>query len=132
MADNPIARIPHGEYIKFVKEITSIKSKQVSSICCFPCIPSMGMLIEAASQTAAALLSDSDELGNTTVGMLIACRHFNFNTKPQSRTVSIDITTEANLGNVYNSTSVIFENGKCIATCDLVFYLADKYDMLNY
>ena len=86
--------LPHGEAIRFAKEVIKREIISATVLCDFREIPTLPMFIEAAAQSTAAF-APSDE---TLIGFLIMCREVKLLAPPQEKSYHFKITREAEIG----------------------------------
>jgi hypothetical protein len=64
--------LPHGEYLKFAKEIIEVKDNFSKVYCEFPTKPTLSYFLEAAAQSSASF--DNLNCNNPKIGFLISCK----------------------------------------------------------
>lgn len=116
--------IPHGDDIRFVKEIVELQSDSVVTLCEFDPFPSIAMLVEASAQTAAAYMTSTDDRG--LLGFLVGVRRFILLEKDLPSKLHFDLVIKNALDSMYYGVVRIFSNEKEVANGELSFYLTDS------
>ncbi len=86
--------LPHGEAIRFAKEVIKIEINSATVLCDFREIPTLPMFIEAAAQSTAAF-APSDK---TLIGFLVMSREVKLLAPIHEKDYHFKITREAEIG----------------------------------
>lgn len=113
--------IPHGDYIRFIKEIIELKKDGIVALCKFNKSPTLAMLVEASAQTAATYMTSKDDRG--LLGFLVGVRRFVLQKKDIPKDLFIDLKINSSLDEMYYATVIIISNDIEIGKGELSFYL---------
>ncbi|NPA60537.1 MAG: hypothetical protein GXO30_08800 [Epsilonproteobacteria bacterium] len=112
--------LPHQKPLKFAKHIVCVDEEVAIVKNEFSVVPSLGMLIEAAAQSSAAL-NDDDLQG--AIGYVASLKNIRLHNQPTSLEFHIHIKLGTRLGNIGNFSFESFETkdkNKAIATGSFV------------
>jgi len=104
--------LPHAPPILFAKEILSLQESSARVKIEFEEIPTLGMLIEAAAQSSAAI---SDEEQRTKMGFLVSLKNIKLLTPPQRKTLEVQVSNEHTMENMKMMNFLIYEDKTQIA-----------------
>ena len=116
-----INNIPHGEYIKFTKDILELNDTNVVATCKFMTLPSFAMLIEASAQSAAYILKS-----NESIGFLVSIKKFILVKKIENLEYLINTKIIHSLGEMHYALTHIYNNKIIIAEGELSFFVTNK------
>lgn len=94
MSDFPI---PHIEPIRFVKHLISSSEEDALVEVEFDCIPTLGMLIEAAAQSSSGLTNNRLK---GKAGFLVSLKNIKLIEKPQNKNYKVQISLDTKFGNL--------------------------------
>ncbi len=83
--------IPHTKPIRFVKSIICTDEEKASVVVGFDNIPTLGMLIEAATQSSSGIVNDDT---NGRIGFVVSLKNIKLITKPKDTTFQVDIKVD--------------------------------------
>ena len=86
--------LPHGEALRFAKEVIKIDTDTATVLCEFREIPTLPMFIEAAAQSTAAFAPSGEAL----IGFLVMSREIKLLTPLREKSYHFKITREAEIG----------------------------------
>ena len=86
--------LPHGEALRFAKEVINRDTDPATVFCEFREIPTLPMFIEAAAQASAALAPSDEAL----IGFLVMSREIKLLTPLREQSYHFKITREAEIG----------------------------------
>ena len=86
--------LPHGEALRFAKEVIRKELNSATVLCEFKEIPTLPMFIEAAAQSSAAFAPSDEAL----IGFLVMSREVKLLAPLQEKSYHIKITHEAEIG----------------------------------
>lgn len=109
--------IPHLQPIRFVKKLIKATTQDASVIVEFQTIPTLGMFVEAAAQSASGIMN-SDIKGNS--GFLITLKNIKLLQTPHKLKYHVDIVLEHKMQNFMFLNFNILDSELPIVTGSLV------------
>lgn len=111
MSDFPI---PHIAPIRFVKTLNSADFTKASVNIGFDDIPTLGMLIEAATQSSSGILDDNKTKNN--MGFLVTVKNVKLLEKLKSKEFIVDVILDNKLGSFKYFSFNIIEDKNIVVT----------------
>jgi len=105
--------LPHQDPVRFAKYVISRDGDEAFVKNEFFCVPSLGMYIEAAAQSSAALANE-DEKGK--VGYLTTLKNVTLLTKPTSLECTIKVVLTHRINNIGYLSFEVYEESSLIAS----------------
>ncbi len=112
--------IPHVAPLRFVKRRISATLEDAVVEIGFDEIPTLGMLIEAATQSSSGILNDEI---NGRIGFLVTLKNTKLLQEPQSTTYQVDIHLDHKLDDLRYLSFIIYDNGVTLVTGSFVIVL---------
>ncbi len=103
--------IPHAAPLRFVKKRISATLEYAVVEISFDQIPTIGMLIEAATQSSSGILNDEI---NGRIGFLISLNNIQMIEKPKSTKYQVDVHLDNKMGDIRALTFKIYDNKSLI------------------
>ena len=106
--------LPHGEALRFAKEVIKKELNSATVLCEFREIPTLPMFIEAAAQSSAALAPSDEAL----IGFLVMSREIKLLTPLREKSYHFKITREAEIDTMkkfFFEAFDIQESVKCVS-----------------
>lgn len=107
-------KIPHIAPVRFVKSLNSADFNSASVNIGFDYIPSLPMLIEAATQSSSGVLYE--ETVTDCMGFLVTVRNVKLLQELKSKEFIVNVTLDNKLANFKYFSFIILENDESIAT----------------
>jgi hypothetical protein len=105
--------IPHADPVRFAKSLNFADKTDASVNVEFNNIPTLAMLVEAAAQSSAGVLTDEKTIQK---GFLVTLKNVLLLEKPKLKTYIIAVHLEHKIENFKSFSFQAFENKKIIAT----------------
>ena len=104
--------LPHRDPIKFAKYIISQDETSARVQVEFDSLPSLGMLIESAAQSSAAIGEDE----SSKMGFLVSLKNIKLLSHPTAKILEVEVVNEHSMENMKMIQFNIFEGEKSISS----------------